>query len=462
MKQKKYFILAAAAALFAACSSDDTTIEQAQKQQAPQEVSFGAYVNRGTTRAGAKGELTVNNQTTTEALQAALTRCGFGVFGYYTDNELYSESSKPNFMYNQVVSGSGWTYSPVKYWPNEFGSEAISEAQDKLTFFAYAPYVEVVPETGLLKDQSGNGSGIVALTRNTASGDPYVKYLVDMNPANRVDFCWGVAAEAYTSSVVTGLNSITAGEVYKNISKPEATNEKSKIKFEFNHALASLNVQIDADVDENAHGTTALAAQTKIYVRSVTFEGFASKGMFNLNASKSAPKWYDMTGNNELTSGKVTIYDGRRDGSEGQVNAAASNETPNDLNPVIVQNNPATDGVPSGTNPVNLFNSATVDAPIYVIPVGDEQLKVTIVYDVETADPNLAGYLSDGTTKGSTIENKITKAITFGDTDTALKLTAGKKYTVKLHLGMTSVKFDATVSPWTEGDTGEPWLPINN
>jgi hypothetical protein len=234
------------------------------------------------------------------------------------------------------------------------------------------------------------------------------------------------------------------------------------LKFEFNHALAALNVQIDADVDENTHGTTALAAQTKIYVRSVTFEGFASKGMFNLNAPKSAPKWYDMTGNNELTSGKVTIYDGRRDGSEGQVNAAASNETPNDLNPVIVQNNPATTGVPSGTDPVNLFNSATLDAPIYVIPVGDEQLKVTIVYDVETADPNLAGYLSDGTIKGSTIENKITKAITFGSTETALKLTAGKKYTVKLHLGMTSVKFEADVEGWDNGDTGEPWLPINN
>jgi hypothetical protein len=446
-------MLAAAALTFAACSNDDgiTAEQQVAKQTEQVPVAFGAYVNRGTTRAGRTGELV------TGVLKAA----GFGVFGFYTDNELYSESSKPNFMYNQKVSFTdpNWVYTPVKYWPNEFGSEAISEAQDKLTFFAYAPWVEVVPETGLLKDQAGNGSGIVALTRNTASGDPYVKYLVDMEPAKCVDFCWGVAAEDFGSSVVDGLNDISEGEVFKNVSKPETD---AKLKFDFNHALAALNVTIDADVDEAEHGTTALTAETKIYVRSVTFEGFASKGMFNLNAPKDAPKWYDMTGNNELTSGKVTIYDGRRDGSEGQVNAAASNETPNNLNPVIIQSNTATDGVPSGTAAVNLFDSETATAPIYVIPVGDEQLKVTIVYDVETADSNLAGYLSDGTTKGSTIENKITKAITIGDTNNALKLVAGKKYTIKLHLGMTSVKFDAEVNNWDEGDSGEPWLPINN
>ena len=458
---KKSYLILAAAAIFAACSSDDGLTEQQAPQAAANDgaIVFAAYINRGVTRAGATGELV----TAPLSGKADLQTQGFGVFGYYTNNELYSESSKPNFFYNQKVSGAGWTYSPIKYWPNEYGSAAISDAQDKLTFFAYAPWVDIEPTTGLLRNQSLNNTGIVALTRNTASGDPFVKYFVDMEPAKRVDLCWGVAKEDFTSSVEGDLNNIEKGKTYKDVSKPAVD---SKINFEFNHALASLNVQIDADIDQDYHGDKELAAGTKIFVRSVTFEGFASKGMFNLNAEKTAPKWYDLTGINELTNGKVTIYDGRRDGSEGQVNADASNETPKDLNPVIIQSYSAsalsgTAGVPSSGDPVNLFNSATAEEPVYVIPTG-EPLKVTIVYDVETEDANLAAYLSDGKTKGSSVENTITKPITITTSGEDLKLVAGKKYTVKLHLGMTSVKFDATVGDWVDGDTGEPWLPINN
>ena len=61
-----------------------------------------------------------------------------GIFAYYTGSNDLTISEKPNFMYNQEVkrsnASSPWTYSPVKYWPNNPG--------DKLTFFAYAPYVK--------------------------------------------------------------------------------------------------------------------------------------------------------------------------------------------------------------------------------------------------------------------------------------------------------------------------------
>lgn len=41
-------------------------------------------------------------------------------------------------------------------------------------------------------------------------------------------------------------------------------------------------------------------------------------------------------------------------------------------------------------------------------------------------------------------------------------LESGKRYTLKLHLGMNSVKFDAEVSSWTDSTTeGEAWLPGN-
>ena len=45
---------------------------------------------------------------------------------------------------------------------------------------------------------------------------------------------------------------------------------------------------------------------------------------------------------------------------------------------------------------------AAPEDPIFVIPNGDK-LKVTIEYDVLTSEPNLAGTLNDGTTKGSVV-----------------------------------------------------------
>lgn len=466
MKQNKFFILAAAALTLAACSNNDAIEEQAA-QQAPQEISFSAYLNRGLTRAGEAGELTTENLKTE----------GFGVFGYYTDNQVYTASSIPNFFYNQQVTfnTSVWTYSPVKYWPNEFGGTAISDGVDKLTFFAYAPYVRVDPETGLLPSNDDSTTGIMGLTSNTKQGDPMVKYFVDMRPSKGVDLCWGVANQALSAAnTVTGAtaNNIAVGAPFKDVVKPKTGD---KIFWNFKHALAKLNVQIDADVDKSAHGTGdevgtkadgTAGTVTKIYVRSVTFEGFAIKGLLNLNADATAPLWYDLTGNNKIGGTKVTIFDGRRDGKEGQANAEAANETPNNLNPDIIQKSTATDGVKKTA--VNLFDvtgltgddDAKLAAPIYVIPTGDA-LTVTIEYDVETADDYLPGFLSDGKTHGSVVKNVITKAVTFNNSGDAA-MDAGFGYYIKLHLGLTSVKFDATVTSWADKDTANPWLPVND
>jgi hypothetical protein len=88
-------------------------------------------------------------------------------------------------------------------------------------------------------------------------------------------------------------------------------------------------------------------------------------------------------------------------------------------------------------------------------------LTVTIVYDIETKDPNLAGYLSDGVTRGISIENKITKSIQLND-GSNMTLEAGKKYVIGLHLGLTSVKFDAQVANWdNEQHEGSAYLPVN-
>jgi len=469
---KKVFLFAAAAALFAACSSDNAAESSAvQAPEAEQPVGFNAYVSRGTTRAGTAGTLTASN--------IVYDSYTFGVFGYYTDNQPYSELSTPNFMYNQQIvhSASDWVYSPLKYWPNEFGNGAISEGEDKLTFFAYAPYVTVIPGTGRIDTSVHTAdnaltSGIVGLTSNTTTGDPYVKYYSDFDPDNRVDLCWGVANTALVAAnTVTGAtaNTIAVDAPFVDVIKPKTTD---KIAFNFKHALAALNVQIDADVDVTSHAASSLSSSTKIWVRSVTFEGFTNKGALNLHASATeGPLWYELSSTNtRIGNGSVTIYDGRRDGKEGMANAEATSEKPFDLNEQLIQSEPystatvsnlATSSGLTGVTPtaINLFNSATVNAPVYVIPT-DDNLKVTIVYDVETYDPNVAGYLSDGVTKGSTIENSITKELTISSS--SFKLAAGKLYTINLHLGMTSVKFDATVTDWTDQTVDKTDLPVNN
>ena len=492
MKQKIYFMLVAAAALFTACSSNDLSESPTTAPQLDDSaVNFSAYVNRGVTRAGAAGTLTTNGDGSTVSLQTE----GFGVFSYYSDSESFSETSKPNFMYNQQVTcpdGVNWIYSPLKYWPNEFGKNASSEGQDRLTFFAYAPWVNVNPSTGRVIKRAGDGdNGIVGMTSNTASGDPYIKYYADMDPDNRVDLCWGVAKQPFNASVdEEAINLVDEGWPYIDVIKPTTG---AKIDFNFKHALAAVNVQIDTDVDVQGHNDNSPAVDkfTRIWVRSVTFEGFTDKARLNLNSNvdpnneDSGPQWFDLTNDSPVASGTVTIYDGRTDGKEGRENATAKKETPAALNAKIVQSAPyVKEALEDATNPqlfvnedvpgvtktaVNLFAADDVadDAtnlvmPIYVIPTG-ENLKVTIVYDVETYDNNLATFLSDGAVKGSSVQNTIEQEIKFVDgANTVTTLEAGKHYIINLHLGLTSVKFDASVTDWVDDATFNVDLPYNS
>jgi len=457
---KKYFILAAAALTFAACTNDEIVpVEQVQETVDDGAINFSAYVNRSLTRAGAPGVI----DNTSIQNGGAHAGVGFGVFAYYTDNGNYSKYAVPDFMYNQQVThgASGWTYSPIKYWPNEFGSTANSYDADKVSFFAYAPWVQVdvtsgIPNAGGV-DVTKN---ITRLTSNTASGDPCIKYVVDTDPKTSVDLLWGVVPTSTNYTTVTGPAEIhpTEGMPYVDLLKSQTT---SKVNFDLRHALAKLNVNIDAFVDA-IDNTKTLDEKTRIFVRSVTFTGIALQGSLNLyNTEPDKPNWYEYDGVKKIgtNSEAVTFYDGRRDGKEATSNGEQKNEKPTGLNLNLIQNERAISGdayadadvthnsetnIPAGvTNiPVNLFETdQSAESPIFVIPTGEE-MTITIVYDVETIDPSLSTYLSDGVTHGSTIENRIFKEDVFA------AIEAGRAYQVNLHLGMTSVKFEANVVAW--------------
>lgn len=507
--------------MFAACSETEV-LDQAANQQAIENdgaVKFDVYSQRGITRGGGyTGDIT--NKTIVGRDK------GFGVFAYYTAGETYSDAATPNFMYNQQIYtladsarlGEPWKYEPVKYWPNEYGNAAISDEVDYVTFFAYAPYTKIVPETGEVyvgditdaaKRDSAQNYNIISVKKNSATGDPIVKYVVDTNPASSVDLLWGVAAEnadkAYTP--IDGENGSKAqnknvkvepGMPFLNLVKPNDP-QYDRLVFNLKHALAKVRFTIDyiddAKTPEGPAKDTINANETRIFVRSFKISGWATQGALNLNNTEAGqPLWLDFDGVKDLVFDDITFFDGRKDKSEGAASADQKNEKPTGLNGQIIENFGSKEnggwteakntGVGSMTldaagkldvkdsvkyNDTRKSNQGTVllfggnpkenGGYFYVIPrnSNDELVDCEITYDVETVDTALATTLSDGLTKGISIENVISKK----DILDGMDFKAGYQYDIHIHLGMTSVKIEATVTPWKETGTHEVDLPDN-
>lgn len=526
--------------MLTACSSEELANQEVAQQSAETPVAFSIYTPRTITRAGEAGELTT-------PLVGDPNLSGFGVFAYYSNGQKYAEANTyPNFMYNQRVYGNGdtsdpdpanwvaptkWQYEPVKYWPNEYGNAATSDDIDRVTFFAYAPWTEVDPSTGVMATAKEDEKNIIGMTRNKAVGDPIIKYVVDTEPATSVDLLWGVAGKDYaTSWGGAATANVVTGAPFIDLLKPNdpvgtsGTYNDGKIVFNLRHALAKLNVQIDyiddmatpkpldpttdeGKFDPNHDATPGSeeinANETKVFIREIKIGGFSMKGALNLNngtapkfytktgmkenTTQPVPNWLALDGVNELVYEMVTFKDGRRDGKEGAADAAADGESFLGLNPCLLQLEPYTvddeayptifknakfdpakpeDGGLLGVTKtaVNLFGDGTaaVTKPIFVIP-NDKPIDIEIVYDVETVNPKLASKLSDGIVPGLSTENKIKKTSKeIFNTKDIVTMQAGEGYTIKIHLGMTSVKVEAEVEEWHDlPAAGIAELPAN-
>ena len=434
MKQRLFIGSLAALALMASCSSsnDDLNGEATTPQESNVPLTFSSYLGRtATTRAGATGTITTDGADNTTSLQTE----GFGLFATYTDNAEYTATTGPNFMYNTKVSTKDWTYSPLRYWPNETstknadGKGATSEGVDRLSFFAYAPYVEATATTGAVTE---NTVGITALTANNATTDPKVTYVVADDPSKSVDLLWGVVPAGTTKwSNVTGTDiDIAEGKPYLNLIKPNTT---QKVNFNFRHALAKLGLKVVGAFDAVTGGTKDAA--TKITVASVTIEGtgFKKTAVLNLNnTTANEPLWEAVKDAGDIT---LTV-------SGSNLNSKIKDSGKDEAQTV--------DGVTETAKDLLNSDATSAQKAFMIIPssADDKSLKVTIDYYVNTTDASLAkGY--------SRVENKITKTIT------GFAPEAGKNYTLLLSLGMTSVKVSATVADWTDGSSTQVDLPIN-
>lgn len=415
---KKSMIFAAVAAVvLSACAKVETT-----QFTEDEPIAFSVYVPQ-MTKAGAIG------QTTTSSIQRAEGEGGgFGVFAYYTDNNNYTSGSYyANFMYNQKVlySTDHWEYSPVKYWPNEYGTGANSDATDKLSFLAYAPYVSSASGT----------SGITAMVANTAADgkkDAYVTYTVSTNPAEAVDLVWAV-------NDATGLP-------WLDLTKQTVT---GTVPFKFKHALARLNVNVRGMFDEvrTTDGQVSsdnIDEHSKITIGKVEIKGnFIPSANLNLNnTDANTPRWGNYADAAEKT---LTIANS---------DIATSLKATSDTNPETAF--PSVTGV-TKTN-VNIYTGAApaaTDSKFFtIIPKtadAAQEFEVKITYFVTTEDGNLEGGVSS-------VKNVIYKNISFP----APGFVAQKNYSINIILGMTTVKVEATVDDnWTNGSNLEIDLPVN-
>ena len=204
--------------LLAACSGDDSVVDTFVN-----DYDRGTYTmenaiffnvdgfNRGTTdkvstRAVGREDLT------------RLRQDGFAVFACRTGQHPYVSSTISwNFMWNQKVtySTNGWSYAPIKYWPNEAGGE---QRDEYITFFAYAPYSK--------GDESDKASlCIVDYSNATEIGDPWLVYQLGGSENDwqdhQVDLLYAFA---------------------KDQQRPDKTG--AKVKLSFRHALAGAGDQV--------------------------------------------------------------------------------------------------------------------------------------------------------------------------------------------------------------------------
>lgn len=465
-------------------------------------------MGKGQTRAGVLGSITSDDilKGSTTTGKAAATVSGFGVFAYYTNTAAYgnaynSGSQSPNFMYNQQVawSSSTWAYSPIKYWPNDTQTSAVDQksatgTQDnggKISFFAYAPYTnsvtvsattyELVPAEGTFKNGSNeyvatattDARGILSMTSNAFTYDPQITYRLPTLPTevNSVDLLWGTAGQASYQEADGTPTVTTLGTGYNKDLQKQKTGEK--VNFLFKHALAKFGgsasantkggVYVALDIDNirtgdavtNGPGTdpnSAWDSKTLVTITGITIENGVAvagdgalydQGTFDL----ATGVWNGWTNIYTFSDAVTTVDDG----------------TPiaNSINKAVGE--PSTKPVYDGTTDNrweysggDAFEGVTTTLKqiynnkdgFYIIPTNAAQsLKVTVSYIVRTYDAKLATP-SGESSPCSKIEQTISKVITVPTPG----FLSNSQYRLNIFLGLTSVKFTASVAAWSDPD----------
>ena len=430
-----------AALLLVACTSESLRPEDIEAAR-PVAVSFDTYLKDSKE---AKQTRTTNPDAVGEIDEPRLRQTGFGVYAINTEGQEYStfrsgSDKEFHFMWNQQVTWGDelaghitqWTYSPVKYWPNDnqpaddqdndTGNDPAqgSQARSYLSFFGYAPWVSYSVIA------SSPDDGIVGMTDNDAlTTETYLTYrtAASMKAGESVDLLW-----AYPQY-----------DLYKT--KPSGEGYTTgTVKMHFIHALTKLNVLVRGvfdhatpqdnwpeyadDVDEN----------TKIFIERVEIVSPQVNKEGNLylvpdDATPQVPRWEGTGSATSLTFTNTGIHsDLRYTAPPADEADAAAARTAFDAMETGVTKNDHT--LYAGADDSYIFLPTTTASP----------LRVRVVYHVITYDERL----TLNTPKYfSIIENDITTTST-----ASMRFEPNKVYTLRLLLGLTTVKFEVDVEDW--------------
>ena len=330
-------LAAVAALVLSACAKIETETPSAE----PEAISFGVYTPKSVaTKVGGQAG-TLTNLTLGKS-----DGSGFGVFAYYSDNSTNGATNDytpapsnfyPNFMWNTNVKGNGngsaaataWTYSPVKYWPNEYVSTVTDQGIDKITFFAYAPWVSADKSTGKVGSET---EGITTLSNNDTTGDPTLTFVVPTNAAEQVDVLYADKTNLM------------------NLIKPD---DNDPVQFTFKHALTSIAFRVQTFIN----GVND--------VNNLTDEGAAVDGATTVTLK-------------EVYFGGASVY------PSGTLNIATGEWTPAAAASKTFSKTGLTQNVTKTKADVTGFG------PIMIIPNGaSTSYDVEVVYTVETTDASL-------------------------------------------------------------------------
>ena len=377
-----YGLIACAALTMTGCSNDE--INAPQQSQGNNAIEFSTYLGRNAQ--GSRG-------TETNDASIKSENGGFGVLAYYTEQANFAETNKPNFMWNQKVtySNSAWSYAPVKYWP--------TKVSDKVSFFAYAPYVA-----------SGNANGIV-LSGNSVAGTPTATITLPDDLSQTIDF---VAA------------------VKMNKTHNNTQNANNNVSFTLLHEMTRVKVQ--AKLDKSVYNTDASNTKNKTFVviKDVKFNNnlnFYKSGIYTFSTDDSKRgTWAPVTNDSKTTS--------------LDLNKAMATET---IKAKDAKGATTSGDYMTGVNGVKLVDTTAKDLfknkeYLYLIPVpvnSGNGLTATIKYDIVTEDSKLVtGYSCTSATK--------TVSLPTG------AFQQGKSYNYTFIIKLDEIVLNAEVERWDE------------
>ena len=253
MTGQRLFTLAALTLLAVACNREAISPDEGHERL----IDFSAYFAQDATKA--QGEITGTVFAANDSI---------GVFACYTGDMVYDLTSvSPDFMYNQKVTydgGSNWTYSPVKYWPNN--------SSEKISFFSYYPYIS--SEKALEAED-----GIIGFSNPNAKGDPWLVFKLPKGaPETQTDLLYGTPNFNVSKGTIAG-----------------------KVSFTLNHALACIadevTVKMSPELYERMHGDLDIS----ITGLQIVYNNLTNKARLVLN-SVGEPNWKEVISGELLTS----------------------------------------------------------------------------------------------------------------------------------------------------------------